>query len=47
MHPSQFKKREDVVNYAVNAIAEKKKKEFQGGFKKELPIQNEKIDVKR
>lgn len=36
IHPSEFKKKEDVVDYTVKVIADKKKREFQGGLKKEL-----------
>lgn len=46
IHPSEFKKKEDVVNYAVNVIADKKKTDFKGGLKKEIST-DDKIDIKR
>lgn len=47
IHPSEFKKKEDVVNYAVNVIADRKKTDFKGGLiKKEISV-DEKVEIKR
>lgn len=46
IHPSQFKKKEDVVNYAVNVVTDKKKTDFKGGLKKEVSS-TQKLDIKR
>lgn len=46
IHPSEFKKKEDVVNYAVGVINDNKKKDFKGGMRKEVKP-NEEVAVKR
>ena len=46
IHPSEFKKKEDVVNYAVNVINDGKKKDFKGGLRKQINPED-KFDIKR
>ncbi len=48
IHPAEFKKREEVVSYAADALNSGKKQEFKGNIlKKDIKEQEENLKVKR
>ena len=46
IHPSEFKKMEDVADYAINAI-KGVKKDFTGAARKQLKPSDEPLSIKR
>lgn len=47
IHPSEFKKKEDVVDFAVGMIKDGKKKDFKGGLRKDIKSNEDNPGVKR
>lgn len=47
IHPSEFKKKEDVVDFAVGMIKDGKKKDFKGGLRKDIKPNEDNPGVKR